>query len=112
MNGLGGEWRQAVGVAPGRLDVLGGVADYSGSLVLQMPLTLTTRVVVEERSGGRLEFTSDEFPATTLPPLPEGLIAAAAADAAALRQWLDEQAAPRWVRYPVGCLALFAATWH
>lgn len=24
--------------APGRLDVMGGIADYSGSLVLQMPL--------------------------------------------------------------------------
>jgi len=23
--------------APGRLDVMGGIADYSGSLVLQMP---------------------------------------------------------------------------
>jgi hypothetical protein len=27
-----------VGRAPGRMDVMGGIADYSGSLVLQMPL--------------------------------------------------------------------------
>jgi len=26
--------------APGRLDVMGGIADYSGSLVLQLPLAL------------------------------------------------------------------------
>ncbi|NOX56685.1 MAG: galactokinase family protein, partial [Planctomycetes bacterium] len=25
--------------APGRLDVMGGIADYSGSLVLQLPLS-------------------------------------------------------------------------
>ncbi len=32
-------WR---GEAPGRLDVLGGVADYSGALVLQMPIRAVT----------------------------------------------------------------------
>jgi galactokinase len=30
--------------APGRLDVMGGIADYSGSLVLQMPIQQKTRV--------------------------------------------------------------------
>lgn len=30
--------------APGRLDVMGGIADYSGSLVLQIPLREATRV--------------------------------------------------------------------
>ena len=34
---------------PTLVDVLGGVADYSGSLVLQMPLSCVTRVVIEER---------------------------------------------------------------
>src|SRR5438552_18469758 len=28
--------------APGRLDVMGGIADYSGSLVLQLPLAVAT----------------------------------------------------------------------
>ena len=32
------------GVAPGRLDVMGGIADYSGALVLQMPIANKTRV--------------------------------------------------------------------
>lgn len=30
--------------APGRLDVMGGIADYSGSLVLQMPISQQTQV--------------------------------------------------------------------
>jgi galactokinase len=32
------------GVAPGRLDVMGGIADYSGSLVLQLPISEKTTV--------------------------------------------------------------------
>jgi galactokinase len=36
--------------APGRLDVMGGIADYSGSLLLQMPIKQTTTVQVQQRS--------------------------------------------------------------
>ena len=33
--------------APGRLDVMGGIADYSGSLVLQMPLAEACHVAAQ-----------------------------------------------------------------
>lgn len=33
--------------APGRLDVMGGIADYSGSLVLQMPIAEATHVALQ-----------------------------------------------------------------
>jgi L-arabinokinase len=36
--------------APGRLDVMGGIGDYSGSLVLELPLAVATWVAVQ-RSG-------------------------------------------------------------
>ena len=36
-----------VGRAPGRLDVMGGIADYSGSLVLQLPLALACHAAVQ-----------------------------------------------------------------
>ncbi len=36
--------------APGRLDVMGGIADYSGSLVLEMPLAAATFVAVQPTS--------------------------------------------------------------
>ena len=104
--------RRVEGVAPGRLDVLGGVADYSGSLVLQMPLSLVTRVVIEERNEPGLEFSSDQGQMVRLPMPPRDLVAPVQADASALRQWLDEHAAPRWVRYPLGCLTLFAVKWN
>src|SRR5436309_13289313 len=50
--------------APGRLDVMGGIADYSGSLVLQRPiaeatfaaLQVTDQPVFEVQSVGRKVF--------------------------------------------------------
>lgn len=104
--------RRVEGVAPGRLDVLGGVADYSGSLVLQMPLSCVTRVVIEDRGEPGLTFSSEQEPPVALPMPPQDLVAAVRTDAALLRQWLDEHAVPRWVRYPLGCLAVFAAHWN
>jgi galactokinase len=35
--------------APGRLDVMGGIADYSGSLVLQLPLAEACHVAAQLR---------------------------------------------------------------
>ena len=35
--------------APGRMDVMGGIADYSGSLLLQMPIKQTTVVSIQKR---------------------------------------------------------------
>jgi hypothetical protein len=36
--------------APGRLDVMGGIADYSGSLVLQLPLVEACHVAAQLRA--------------------------------------------------------------
>lgn len=36
--------------APGRLDVMGGIADYSGSLLLQMPVKGITTISLQERN--------------------------------------------------------------
>src|SRR6476620_11274574 len=33
--------------APGRLDLMGGIADYSGSLVLELPLAVATWVAAQ-----------------------------------------------------------------
>lgn len=103
--------RRVEGIAPGRLDVLGGVADYSGSLVLQMPLSLSTRVAIECTAGPGLTFTTDHGIPVVMPsPLDD--LDVPPGDPFALRRWLDERAVPRWVRYPLGCFALFAAAWN
>ncbi|KAJ4959558.1 hypothetical protein NE237_026669 [Protea cynaroides] len=43
-------WEEEIYVAraPGRLDVMGGIADYSGSLVLQMPIREACHVAVQK----------------------------------------------------------------
>jgi L-arabinokinase len=38
--------------APGRLDVMGGIADYSGSLVLELPIAEATHVALQKEEGG------------------------------------------------------------
>lgn len=40
--------------SPGRLDVMGGIADYSGSLLLQMTVAETTTVQLQKRNDGLL----------------------------------------------------------
>jgi L-arabinokinase len=101
------------GEAPGRLDVLGGVADYSGSLVLQMPIRARTRVRITPLASPRLELASEQAGAATL-PLPPPALTEPAGEVAPLRAWLDEHQAPHWTRYPVGCFLLFcrAQAWR
>jgi L-arabinokinase len=43
------DWEEEIYVAraPGRLDVMGGIADYSGSLVLQMPIREACHVAIQ-----------------------------------------------------------------
>src|SRR6059036_3440541 len=44
--------------APGRLDVMGGIADYSGSLVLQRPIAEATLAAVQVTDRPAIEILS------------------------------------------------------
>jgi L-arabinokinase len=44
--------------APGRLDVMGGIADYSGSLVLQLPIREATFAAAQKTSERNLKIVS------------------------------------------------------
>ena len=44
--------------APGRLDLMGGIADYSGSLVLQMPIQEATLVALQRTQNRELHIIS------------------------------------------------------
>jgi L-arabinokinase len=50
--------RVSVARAPGRLDVMGGIADYSGSLVLQWPIFEATHAAVQLEASTRLRIVS------------------------------------------------------
>ncbi len=55
--------------APGRLDVMGGVADYSGALVLEMPLAVATHVALQREAGQTLKVISLHVDANDAPRL-------------------------------------------
>lgn len=44
--------------APGRLDVMGGIADYSGSLVLELPIAEATFVALQKDDSRQLRLVS------------------------------------------------------
>src|SRR4051794_31349193 len=44
--------------APGRLDVMGGIADYTGSLVCEMPLDRAAAVALRERDDREVQVFS------------------------------------------------------
>jgi len=48
----------AVARAPGRLDVMGGIADYSGSLVLELPIAEATFVALQKNDSRQLNIVS------------------------------------------------------
>jgi galactokinase len=88
----------AVGRAPGRLDILGGIADYSGGLVLELPLWSAALVGVQSGDDGRVVAVSG------------GRRIAVDADALAYAS-LDELAATftgrdAWAAYVLGPVAL------
>lgn len=81
----------SVGSAPGRLDLLGGVADYSGALVLETPTRLTTTVTAEPADAfevGPVRLSAREVEALARRPYPE------------VRRALAGH--PRWTHYLVG----------
>jgi L-arabinokinase len=55
--------------APGRLDVMGGIADYSGSLVLQLPLAEATLVALQRVPSRSLRIVTLSGPASFELPL-------------------------------------------
>src|SRR2546430_6711459 len=73
-----------VGNAPARLDVMGGIADYSGATVLELPLALGVCVAAQPGGDDLLALRTDgpavpplarpaaSLPATVLPAGPPG----------------------------------------
>ena len=90
--------------APGRLDVMGGIADYTGSLVCEMPIDRAAAVLVQRRADRAVQVFSfnlyDEHKPFTVQI---SLDALAAASAESLR---SDLAAPGrlWAGYLIGCL--------
>jgi galactokinase len=100
--------------APGRLDVLGGIADYSGATVLEMPLALTVKVVLQAVADGLLAVQTggSEMPhlKSSHVTVPVDVLFDGAPEGAParLRNALSEQDA-LWAAYLLGPLAVLVA---
>ncbi|HEX8200469.1 MAG TPA: galactokinase family protein [Isosphaeraceae bacterium] len=98
--------------APGRLDVLGGIADYSGALVLQWPIRAATLVAAQEADDDRVRMTSLADPA---PGSDRSVVLArgeldrlAEEGYAAAREFFARAPQAHWSSYAAGALIVLA----
>ena len=97
--------------APGRLDVMGGIADYSGSLVLQLPLDVAAYALVQPRRDGQaviVSGASHDLAGVSVVELPIAEIYRFVADASVLHQMLTANPSTAWASYLLGVLAIVA----
>lgn len=97
--------------APGRLDLMGGIADYSGALVLQLPLNMATFVAAQRDPAPTLTVLSAnaaEIGAAPLIrlPLADLMPAAGPRPYDDVRRWLAGATAHQWVGYVAGALVV------
>ena len=103
--------------APGRLDIMGGVADYSGSLVLEMPIAHACCVAIQWRSDRLLRVRSmgadaDGLTLDVTVSLEEMLNedgSLRALDDVRARLTADPQT--RWASYVLGCFYVMLAAY-
>ncbi len=84
--------------APGRLDVMGGIADYTGSRVCQLPRAIAAGAAVQRRKDGLFFCQSMQVQRSLMLPVQQ----ITGADARALRELIAGQ--DIWARYIAGCL--------
>ncbi|NNE36398.1 MAG: GHMP kinase [Rhodothermales bacterium] len=88
--------------APARLDVMGGISDYSGSMVLQYPLHRSTTVSVALRSDRVFRVASTDTSSTGVHREIEVRLPARFSYASLKRMFNKES---RWASYAIGCAA-------
>ena len=95
--------------APGRLDVMGGIADYSGALVLQWPLREATRVAVRPWAERRIAITSVGPGRTERHcDVPLDVVADSHRSYDATRAWFAADPARHWAAYVAGIFHVLA----
>jgi galactokinase len=92
--------------APGRLDVMGGIADYSGALVLQLPLARSTFAIVQRQDAPRCDIASRRAGVWDFFSIDLRLVVGGALrERASLAKWFSAAAGrDRWAAYVVGAV--------
>lgn len=100
--------KKAKASAPGRLDVMGGISDYSGALVLQMPLNQTTEVEIEILERDELNISTRLPDGKTLVFFQKWSdLKSKIQDPTTFRKQVLEHPEGKWAIYPAGCLGAF-----
>ena len=95
--------------APGRLDVMGGIADYSGALVLQWPIREATTVsIVMQPSSPVLRVVSKGPAGDRIVEVPLSFVNGAMPPYGELREWFAADATRHWAAYVAGVFAVLA----
>jgi L-arabinokinase len=98
--------------APGRLDVMGGIADYSGSLVLQWPIRESTRVALQRRPEPVLHIESTVAGTLSTAQVPLEIFEAGRASYDSVRRWFAAEPARQWAAYVAGVFHVLAREEH
>ncbi len=105
---LMGRHAPLVARAPGRLDVMGGIADYSGSLTLELPLSEAAFVVAQRTDSASVRLVSaglDDEPAPLRDvTLTLSDLSAACRSYSDARAYFEQDAERSWAAYVVGAL--------
>src|SRR6187200_841444 len=89
--------------APGRLDVMGGIADYSGSLVLEMPIAEATFAAIQKNSSSVIEIAATGGDTSTFEmDLADLVRDKEPLDLASARNFFAERNADGWANYVAG----------
>lgn len=91
-----------VASAPGRLDVMGGIADYSGSLVLELPLDRATVAMVQRHDDPTVDVISVRGSANARASIPLDALRDTGPDAARRIGAHFGSAGDHWASYVVG----------
>ena len=95
--------------APGRLDVMGGIADYSGSLVLQWPIREATRVALRPWRERRISIVSTRRDGHERRcDVPLDVVTDANRPYDAVRAWFAADSTCHWAAYVAGVFHVLA----
>jgi L-arabinokinase len=90
--------------APGRLDVMGGIADYSGARVLELPLARATVAVAQDQPDRHCDITTHRAGRWDCFSIDLPL-----AQPAELAAWFRRHETERWAAYVVGVAQVLLA---
>lgn len=96
--------------APGRLDVMGGIADYSGSLVLQWPIREATHVALAPDASPSLRIVSLLHGEVRECEVPLDVLARDGVPKTyrEVRAWFDANPSRHWAAYVAGAWVVLA----